>query len=44
MRHPPVCFQWFENGGQIATGRTASVSLASGTHTIVLRVTLWPRR
>jgi subtilisin family serine protease len=34
-----VSYQWLENGAQIATGQTASVSLGLGVHTITLRVT-----
>jgi subtilase family serine protease/subtilisin family serine protease len=34
-----VSYQWLENGAQIATGQTASVSLGIGSHTITLRVT-----
>lgn len=34
-----VSYQWLEDGQQIATGVTATVNLAVGTHTISLRVT-----
>lgn len=34
-----VSYQWLENGAQIATGRTATVTLGIGAHTITLRVT-----
>jgi subtilisin family serine protease len=33
-----VSYQWFENGAPIATGRTASVTLEIGAHSITLRV------
>jgi subtilisin family serine protease len=34
-----VSYQWLENGAQIAAGKTVSVSLGIGSHTITLRVT-----
>jgi serine protease len=34
-----VSYQWFEGGAQITTGKTVSVSLGIGSHTITLRVT-----
>lgn len=34
-----VSYQWLEDGAQIATGETATVNLAVGSHTITLRVT-----
>jgi subtilisin family serine protease/subtilase family serine protease len=34
-----VSYLWLENGGQIATGQTTTVSLGLGVHTITLRVT-----
>ncbi|HEX6211441.1 MAG TPA: S8 family serine peptidase [Methylomirabilota bacterium] len=34
-----VAYQWLEDGAPIATGRTASVNLGIGSHTITLRVT-----
>jgi subtilisin family serine protease len=34
-----VSYEWLENGAQIASGQTASLSLGIGTHTITLRVT-----
>ena len=34
-----VSYQWLENNAQIATGRTVSVNLGIGSHTITLRVT-----
>lgn len=34
-----VSYQWLENGAPIATGKTVSVSLGIGSHTITLRVT-----
>ena len=34
-----VSYQWLQDGVQIATGMTASVSLEIGAHTITLRVT-----
>jgi subtilisin family serine protease len=33
-----VTYQWLEGGAQIATGRTVSVNLGIGSHTIKLRV------
>ena len=33
-----VLYEWFENGGLIATGPTPSVTLALGVHSIILRV------
>ena len=32
-------YEWFENGRRIATGATPTVTLAYGTHTILLRTT-----
>ena len=34
-----VSYQWLENGLQIATGRTVTVNLGVGSHTVTLRVT-----
>jgi hypothetical protein len=34
-----VSYQWLENGQQIATGSTTTLSLPTGAHTITLRVT-----
>ncbi|MEE9463979.1 MAG: S8 family serine peptidase, partial [Candidatus Neomarinimicrobiota bacterium] len=34
-----VSHQWLEDGAQIATGETATVNLAVGSHTVTLRVT-----
>ncbi|MCG7900679.1 MAG: autotransporter domain-containing protein [Candidatus Thiodiazotropha weberae] len=34
-----VLYQWFENGTEIATGVTPTVTLSQGIHTLTLRVT-----
>jgi hypothetical protein len=34
-----LSYQWFENGALIGTGKTVSVNLGIGTHTITLWVT-----
>ncbi len=34
-----ISYEWFEDGGPIATGETATVKLPVGSHTITLRVT-----
>ncbi len=34
-----ISYEWFEDGGPIATGETATVKLPVGFHTITLRVT-----
>ncbi len=34
-----VSYQWLEYGAQVATGETATVNLAVGSHTVTLRVT-----
>ncbi|MEW8324849.1 MAG: autotransporter domain-containing protein [Candidatus Thiodiazotropha taylori] len=34
-----VLYQWFENGSEIATGATPTVTLGLGVHTLTLRVT-----